>query len=75
MLTDGDPNGNSAERRMCSKLVKEMEAIGIEVIGIGIGIDVSRMFSKSVLTDFNKLGETLLGSLEKLLISQGHAHA
>ena len=75
MLTDGEPNGNNRERDMCSTLVKEMEAIGIEVIGIGIGIDVSEMFEKSVLTDFNKLGETLLGSLEKLLISQGHAHA
>ena len=75
MLTDGDPNGNNRERDMCSTLVKEMEAIGIEVIGIGIGIDVSEMFEKYVLTDFNKLGETLLGSLEKLLISQGHAHA
>ena len=75
MLTDGEPNGNNRERDMCSTLVKEMEAIGIEVIGIGIGIDVSEMFEKYVLTDFNKLGETLLGSLEKLLISQGHAHA
>ena len=75
MLTDGEQNGNNRERDMCSTLVKEMEAIGIEVIGIGIGIDVSEMFEKSVLTDFNKLGETLLGSLEKLLISQGHAHA
>jgi cobaltochelatase CobT len=75
MLTDGDPNGAYHERVKCRKLVVEMEAIGIEVIGVGIGMDVSSIFSKHVQTDFAKLGETLLGSLEKLLLSQGHAHA
>ena len=75
MVTDGEPNGWNAERIMCRALVKQMEASGIEVIGIGIGMDVSSMFDKHIETDFNKLGSTLLGSLEKLLISQGHAHA
>ena len=75
MVTDGEPNGWTAERHMCRDLVKQMEASGIEVIGIGIGMDVSSMFDKHIETDFNKLGSTLLGSLEKLLISQGHAHA
>ena len=75
MLTDGDPNGRHPEKKLFRELVLEMEAVGIEVIGIGIGMNVSAMFSKHVNTDFRNLGETLLGSLEKLLISQGHAHA
>jgi len=75
MATDGEPNGWTPEKVMFRKLVKRMEDHGIEVIGIGIGIDVSAMFEKNIETDFEKLGSTLLGSLEKLLISQGHAHA
>lgn len=75
MVTDGEPNGWTREKRMCRDLVKQMEASGIEVIGIGIGIDVSEMFDKNIETDFKQLGSTLLGSLEKLLISEGHAHA
>ena len=75
MLTDGAPNGGYDERRSFKKLVTKMEDAGIEVIGVGIDTDVQRMFNQSIQTDFNALGKTLLGSLEKLLISQGHAHA
>ena len=75
MLTDGAPNGGYEERRSFKKLVTKMEDAGIEVIGVGIDTDVQRMFNQSIQTDFNALGKTLLGSLEKLLISQGHAHA
>ena len=74
MITDGIPNDGNVEITLCSDLISQMEASGIEVIGIGINVDVGRMFTKYVQTDFTKLGETLLGSLEKLLISQGHAH-
>jgi hypothetical protein len=28
-----------------------------------------------VMTDFSRLGNTLLGGIERLLISEGHAHA
>ena len=75
MLTDGMPNGGWDERRRFKKLVSRMEDSGIEVIGVGIDEDVSRMFNSSIQSDFDELGKTLLGSLEKLLISQGHAHA
>lgn len=74
MITDGVPNDGRAEIELCGGLIRQMEASGIEVIGIGVEVDIGRMFTKYVRTDFSKLGETLLGSLEKLLISQGHAH-
>ena len=74
MITDGVPNDGRQEIELCGGLIRQMEASGIEVIGIGVEVDIGRMFTKYVRTDFSKLGETLLGSLEKLLISQGHAH-
>jgi len=75
-LTDGDPNTGWAEVRMCKKVVEHIRATGIEVYGIGIQQQVSNIFGAdhSVRVHKKALGETLLGQIEKLLISKGHGH-
>ena len=75
-LTDGDPNEGYAEVRMCKKVVEHIRATGIEVYGIGIQQRVSNIFGNDHSVTVNKkaLGETLLGQIEKLLISKGHGH-
>ena len=85
-LTDGSPNGNDTESELVGKLVNDMFAGGIETYGVYIGRVLTEksllrewmnmMFAdKWTETSFEKLGETLLGGIEKLLIKGGHAHA
>jgi len=75
-LTDGEPNEGWSEVRMCKKVVEHIRATGIEVYGIGIQQQVSNIFGDDHSVTVNKkaLGETLLGQIEKLLISKGHGH-
>ena len=75
-LTDGEPNEGWSEVRMCKKVVEHIRATGIEVYGIGIQQQVSNIFGDdySVRVSKKALGETLLGQIEKLLISKGHGH-
>jgi len=79
-LTDGVPNGHGrGEAGMVAKHTKAMRDGGIEVYGIGISArekTMTEMFGEHVvMTDFERLGKTLLGGIERLLISEGHAHA
>lgn len=86
-LTDGEPNGDTAECKAVSGVIKDMLASGIETYGAYIGRSeissdhyingyMNQMFGdKWTPTTFEKLGETLLGGIEKLLIKGGHAHA
>ena len=79
-LTDGVPDGHGrGEVGMVGKHTKAMRDGGIEVYGIGIGArekTMREMFGEHVvMTDFSRLGNTLLGGIERLLISEGHAHA
>jgi hypothetical protein len=64
---------------MVAKHTKAMRDGGIEVYGIGISANekiMRNMFGEHVvMTDFSRLGNTLLGGIERLLISEGHAHA
>ena len=75
-LTDGEPNEGYAEVRMCRRVVEHIRATGIEVYGIGIQQQVANIFGDDHSVRVNKkaLGETLLGQIEKLLISKGHGH-
>jgi len=45
VLTDGDPD----DFRLAIDVIKRCESTGIEVIGVGIGTDTSRLFSKSIV--------------------------
>lgn len=79
-LTDGEPDaGRRGEVDMVAKHTKAMRDGGIEVYGIGISANekiMRNMFGEHVvMTDFSRLGNTLLGGIERLLISEGHAHA
>ena len=83
-LTDGLPNGwYFGECKAAGEHVDEMRKANIEVYGIGIGVNdgetqtlMADMFGTQVVyTDFKKLGETMLGGIERLLIAEGHAHA
>jgi len=75
-LTDGEPNEGWAEVHMCRRVVEHIRATGIEVYGIGIQQQVANIFGDDHSVRVNKkaLGETLLGQIEKLLISKGHGH-
>ena len=75
-LTDGEPNEGYAEVHMCRRVVEHIRATGIEVYGIGIQQQVANIFGDDHSVRVNKkaLGETLLGQIEKLLISKGHGH-
>jgi len=85
-LTDGRPNGYTDECEIVGNLVADMFVGGIETYGVYIGKELKddspandwmgMMFGdKWTPTTFEKLGETLLGGIEKLLIKGGHAHA
>ena len=79
-LTDGEPDaGHRGEIEMVAKHTKAMRDGGIEVYGIGISArekSMREMFGEHVvMTDFERLGKTLLGGIERLLITEGHAHA
>lgn len=76
-LTDGMPNGyNHGECEMIKQLTVVMEQNGMEVYGVGIDVDfpMENSFNKYVECNFDSLGATMLGGLEKLLIEKGHAH-
>jgi len=84
LVTDGLPNGwHNGEGDAVGRHVDAMRKGGIEVYGVGIGCDckttkrmMTDMFGTHVVhTDFDKLGETMLGGIERLLIAEGHAHA
>ena len=72
-LTDGDPNDRGAEKRMCRKNIDAIWNDGIEFYGVGIGMDVDKMFgpNRSVTAQSRDLGKTLLGELERLLLKSG----
>lgn len=79
-LTDGLPDGyGRGEGGMVAKHTKAMRDGGIEVYGIGISArekTMREMFGEHVvMTEFDELGKTLLGGIERLLITEGHAHA
>jgi len=83
-VTDGVPNGwTVGEGEAVGEHVSAMRKADIEVYGIGIGTNcnitqkiMTDMFDTHVVhTDFEKLGETMLGGIERLLIAEGHAHA
>ena len=85
-LTDGVPNGHFNECEMVGNVVNDMRVGGIETYGVYIGgslsgDDVVRVWMNEMFRDkwtdttFEKLGETLLGGIEKLLIKGGHGHA
>jgi hypothetical protein len=85
-LTDGKPNGREHESKVVGDLVKDMFAGGIESYAVYIGRQlkensVTRQLLDMMFDDkwtectFEKLGETLLGGIERLLIKGGHAHA
>ena len=85
-LTDGKPNGREDESKVVGDVVKDMFAGGIETYGVYIGRQlkensITRQLLDMMFDDkwtectFEKLGETLLGGIEKLLIKGGHAHA
>ena len=85
-LTDGKPNGREDESKVVGDLVKDMCAGGIETYGVYIGRQLKENSVTRTLLDmmfddkwtectFEKLGETLLGGIERLLIKGGHAHA
>ena len=79
MLTDGEPNGYyRGEPGKVRDLQAKMTKAGIEVYAIGIQANekcMSKMFDKYVMTDFDSLGQTMLGGIEKMFLSEGHAHA
>ena len=85
-LTDGKPNGREDESKVVGDLVRDMCAGGIETYGVYIGRQLKENSVTRTLLDmmfddkwtectFEKLGETLLGGIERLLIKGGHAHA
>lgn len=80
-VTDGAPNGSIAESREVGTMVRAMGRIGIEVIGVAIGDRISdtlmeHMFGKTwVQCDTERLAETMLGQIEKLLIGRAHEAA
>lgn len=62
VVTDGRPNSQDTTQRAISLAI----ASGIDVIGIGIGIDVSRMFVNNIMVDSIN---DLAGALEALFKS------
>ncbi|MFB1489324.1 MULTISPECIES: VWA domain-containing protein [unclassified Thiocapsa] len=64
-LTDGAPN----DMRSAKDLVNRATQAGIEIIGIGIGVSVSRLFPVAVrIDDIADLKTALFGIAEKLLL-------
>lgn len=74
VLSDGSPacsgSGHALDRHL-HKSVKDLEASGVEVIGIGIETDSVRRYYKNsmVLNNLEELPTTLVGQLAKVLLA------
>ncbi len=74
VLTDGEPNGDgnlsdAEHRRICRDIVSQAERAGVEMVGLGIGVDVSRIFDDSVtVMKIDELAKTVVRQLSKILI-------
>lgn len=73
VITDGHPElpgkGRDAYRRLTIKVRQSMEEAGIEVVGLGIGIDVSAIFPKSVVVhDLDSLAGSVFALMNKTLL-------
>lgn len=74
VVTDGTPNWGDYEARATAGVVRTARNLGVEVYGIGVG-DVGQsmmriMFGQDayVKVDFDQLGKTLLGQLERMVV-------
>lgn len=66
VITDGKPNDIEKSKR----IIKQLEACGIEVYGIGIYINIGSLFKRFIqITDSRQLQSTLLGLLRKVSIA------
>jgi cobalamin biosynthesis protein CobT len=66
VLTDGEPN----DRLSALDILDRCQRSGIEAVGIGLGIDVSSLFPKSVtINDIGELRTQLFALAEGLLIA------
>ena len=74
VLTDGEPNSDGQisendNRQICKDMITQAERVGIEVLGIGIGLDVSGIFDKNVMvTELKELPKTVVNQLYKILV-------
>ena len=65
-LTDGAPDDFTS----ASNLVKQATATGIQIIGVGIGLDVSRLFPTAIrINDIADLKTELFRIAEQLLLN------
>jgi cobaltochelatase CobT len=75
VLTDGAPNCDGQVKdednlQMCRDIISDAERIGVEAMGIGIGLDVSGVFDKNVtVNELNELPKTVVNQLYKQLIN------
>jgi len=66
VLTDGQP----ADREATAALLTQCTAAGLETLGIGIGIDVSGLFTAAIqVQDIAELKKQLFGAAERLLLA------
>ena len=66
VLTDGQPAEPDATRALLTQCAEA----GLETLGIGIGIDVSALFSTAIrVDDIRELKTTLFGAAERLLLA------
>lgn len=64
VVTDGNPN----DRESTEQVLRQLHGSGIEVMGLGIDIDVSRLFSRSgYIADIADLPQALFGMLQEAL--------
>jgi cobaltochelatase CobT len=71
VLSDGAPNArgnNELKVKHLKQLVVDLEKKGVEMIGIGMGHDVSDLYPKSIyINNTNSIAATIFKELEKIL--------
>lgn len=73
VLSDGNPNcygSNKKKNAQLKKVVKDLERIGVEVVGIGMGhsVKTERFYPKHIkVDDTDKIVETMYRELKRLL--------